>query len=306
MPAFLPHTGGSVSASTFSRHIHSTNAMRHATSVVPPANNMKDSAILCMTDEQVLELSTEEYNGVITTIRNMMQHFVFENEFFERCIMKMKMDPDLEPTLPNSGFSVCFTIRLRRPSGFFGTDRTVCLTGSQKCELARGELEEFTKDLAMMKNDCDAIISDFKVTLEDLDLTLIRIKRHHERLKKDVSPYLKDPSKKMEAHNAFLRFHQIVMDDLEAAAEKLKTANANCIVLHRDMLRHIKEYEVSGNQIHVVDIHELRVRSQEALQEIQRLYLQSCWYKALTARATLTLERTRVGLVCVAVGTSAF
>ncbi|CAH8504992.1 unnamed protein product [Dicrocoelium dendriticum] len=203
------------------------------------ALKMQEGSILCLTDEYVAGLASEDYAQVMKNIR---------------------------------------------------------LSGEHKCQLARDALEDTAKDITFAKKDFTSIITDLKITQEDLKITLGQIKRFRKYLQTQVVSVLDNPHRKLEARDAFMRYHKRILKDLDSTTEKLKTANINLSARYKDLVRSIHEFEASGEVIHAIDAEELRIQSKTAAAEMATQYLQHGWLKAVCARTTRALERSRATL----------
>ncbi|KER26828.1 hypothetical protein T265_13917, partial [Opisthorchis viverrini] len=111
------------------------------------------------------------------------------------------------------------TIRIKKESGAFDQTRYLRLTGEHKCMIARNYLDELAGDYAETNRICESLIGNYRITKEDLDLSMKSLKKQRNRLQRRVVPLIQDREKTMEAHHAFMHFHSIVLKDMELGAE---------------------------------------------------------------------------------------
>ncbi|OON20823.1 hypothetical protein X801_03289, partial [Opisthorchis viverrini] len=214
------------------------------------------------------------------------------------------------------------TIRIKKESGAFDQTRYLRLTGEHKCMIARNYLDELAGDYAETNRICESLIGNYRITKEDLDLSMKSLKKQRNRLQRRVVPLIQDREKTMEAHHAFMHFHSIVLKDMkhilpeavrqrlvhtnveswkgghgcrtkDAVTEKLRITNKNLLKRLDSVRQFLKEHERSNVMIQAVDFDEQQIQVTQALMRISELEDLIAVRKVVAARLTLSLEKLK-------------
>ncbi|TGZ73341.1 hypothetical protein CRM22_001583 [Opisthorchis felineus] len=237
-------------------------------------------------------MSLTEIKSNVTSINSMATSLKFENFMYQRQVVKLGLDSEVDQALAlvTSGQH---TIRIRRTSGTLEQTRYVRLNGEYKCMIAREYLDEMARDSAETNRICESIVSNYKITMEDLDLSMKYLKKQRHRLQQRVVPLLQHREKTMEAHHAFMHFYNIVLKDMDAVTEKLRITNKNLLKRLDSIRQFLKERARSNIMIQAVDFEEQRIRVVQASMRMLELKNLIAVRKAVAARLTLNLEKLK-------------
>ncbi|KAG5441761.1 hypothetical protein CSKR_114359 [Clonorchis sinensis] len=243
----------------------------------------------------IQSMSLPQLMSSISSINSMAARLQFENFMYQRHIVKLGLDSEIDQALAFAT-SAQYTIRIKKTSNAFEQTRYVLLKDENKCMIAREYLDELAGDIAETNRICESTISNYKITKEDLDLSMKYLKKQRYRLQRRVVPLLQDGEKTMEAHHAFMHFHSVVLKDMDAVTEKLRITNKNLLKRLDSIKQFLKEHARSNVMIQAVDFEEQQIQVTQASMRMSELENLIAVRKVVAARLTLSLEKMKGAL----------
>ncbi|XP_058011662.1 coiled-coil domain-containing protein 113 isoform X3 [Ahaetulla prasina] len=166
-----------------------------------------------------------------------------ETEMFEKFFSRLE-PKDLGVERPGSTLDLGQTPypRGRRKSrSRITTDRVICLTVEQKCDLVQRELEETKEDLQLMKENSERSLQNYLAILEEADIRLVEIKRAMMEFDKDIVKTITKKKGSVIASDKVLRYME---DQIRSRKEEL------------------------GEALHEVDFQQLKIENAQFLEKI--------------------------------------
>ncbi|XP_077166935.1 cilia- and flagella-associated protein 263 isoform X2 [Paroedura picta] len=160
--------------------------------------------------------------------------------------------------------------RLRRKSkSRIPTDRLVCLTVEQKCDLAQRELEETKEDIQRMKKNSEQILQNYLAVLEEADIRIVDIKKAIADFEKDIVKTITKKKGSIIASDKVMRYMEEKIRFRDVLKEKIRLKNDSLKVQKKKMQMQLKQKEELGEALHEVDFQQLKIENAQFLEKIE-------------------------------------
>ncbi|XP_058011663.1 coiled-coil domain-containing protein 113 isoform X4 [Ahaetulla prasina] len=193
-----------------------------------------------------------------------------ETEMFEKFFSRLE-PKDLGVERPGSTLDLGQTPypRGRRKSrSRITTDRVICLTVEQKCDLVQRELEETKEDLQLMKENSERSLQNYLAILEEADIRLVEIKRAMMEFDKDIVKTITKKKGSVIASDKVLRYMEDQIRSRDVLKEKIHLKNDSLKVQKKKMQMQLKQKEELGEALHEVDFQQLKIENAQFLEKI--------------------------------------
>ncbi|XP_061449665.1 coiled-coil domain-containing protein 113 isoform X2 [Rhineura floridana] len=163
---------------------------------------------------------------------------------------------------------VQYTRGRRKSKTRITTDRLVCLTVEQKCDLAQRELEETKEDIQRIKENSERILQNYMAVLEEADIRMTDIKKAMQDFDKDIIKTITKKKGSVIASDKVLRYMEDKIRSRDVLKEKIRLKNDSLKVQKKKMQLQLKQKEELGEALHEVDFQQLKIENAQFLEKI--------------------------------------
>nr|XP_008123235.1 PREDICTED: coiled-coil domain-containing protein 113-like [Anolis carolinensis] len=196
-----------------------------------------------------------------------------ETDMFEKFFNRME---PRERSLDKRGSSVDMTgqmmylqARARRKSrSRIPSERLICLTVEQKCDLAQRELDETKEDIQRMKEISEKAIQNYLAVLEEADIRRKDVKKATVDFDREIIRTITKKKGSIIASNKVLRYMEDRIRSRDILKEKIRLKNDALKVQKKKMQLQLKQKEELGEALHEVDFQQLKIENAQFLEKI--------------------------------------
>ncbi|KAH0619436.1 hypothetical protein JD844_000050 [Phrynosoma platyrhinos] len=193
-----------------------------------------------------------------------------ETDMFEKFFNRME---PREMVLERHGSSldlgqVPYARGRRKSKSRIPTERLICLTVEQKCDLAQRELEETKEDIQRMKENSERILQNLLAVLEEADIRRMDIKKAAADFDKEIIKTITKKKGSVIASSKVLRYMEDKMRIRDVLKEKFRLKNDSLKVQKKKMQMQLKQKEELGEALHEVDFQQLKIENAQFLEKI--------------------------------------
>ncbi|XP_042301270.1 coiled-coil domain-containing protein 113 isoform X2 [Sceloporus undulatus] len=156
----------------------------------------------------------------------------------------------------------------RKSKSRIPTERPVCLTMEQKCDLVQRELEETKEEMRRMKESSERTMQNLQAVLEEADIRGIDIKKAAADFEKEIIKTITKKKGSVIASNKVLQYMEDKMRKRDALKEKFRLKNDSLKVQVKKMQTQLKQKEELGEALHEVDFQQLKIENAQFLEKI--------------------------------------
>ncbi|TGZ66639.1 hypothetical protein CRM22_005206 [Opisthorchis felineus] len=172
---------------------------------------------------------------------------------------------------------------------FGAAGKVVRLSAERKCHIAKEEQLEFRKQFSCLREKSEALIDETQASLKRLHLLHDDISRQRKAFDKNVTVLVDDFAQRQMAVRAFVWFHQCYMKRMDICLHNMTLENRSLIELRKKLLR-LVDGPSQMNTLTAIDVSEMKIRWQTALQEFKRLHFQCIQAKSIFCKCTRKLD----------------
>ncbi|XP_048371247.1 coiled-coil domain-containing protein 113 isoform X2 [Sphaerodactylus townsendi] len=196
-----------------------------------------------------------------------------ESAIFQKFLSRMEPKdshavPERHPSSMDLG-QVTFPRSRRRSKSRVATDRLICLTVEQKCDLAQRELEETKEDIQRMKENSERVLQNYLAVLEEEDIRMVDIKKALADFEKDIVQTITKKKGSIIASDKVLRYMEEKIRSRDVLKEKIRLKNDSLKVQKKKMQMQLKQKEELGEALHEVDFQQLKIENAQFLEKIE-------------------------------------
>ncbi|TGZ66640.1 hypothetical protein CRM22_005206 [Opisthorchis felineus] len=219
-----------------------------------------------------------------------------ENGMFQRYIDRVGLS-NFVFSARSSGTSVSSSVRAMskmlchwsEAPAFGAAGKVVRLSAERKCHIAKEEQLEFRKQFSCLREKSEALIDETQASLKRLHLLHDDISRQRKAFDKNVTVLVDDFAQRQMAVRAFVWFHQCYMKRMDICLHNMTLENRSLIELRKKLLR-LVDGPSQMNTLTAIDVSEMKIRWQTALQEFKRLHFQCIQAKSIFCKCTRKLD----------------
>ncbi|KAM3828682.1 cilia- and flagella-associated protein 263 isoform 2-T2 [Vipera latastei] len=192
---------------------------------------------------ELAQLSTEQLLALVEENSHINSMLKIETEMFEKFFHRLEpkdSGAERHGSLLDLG-QAPYPRGRRKSKSRITTDRVICLTVEQKCDLAQRELDETKEDLQLMKENSEKTLQNYLAVLEEADIRLVEIKRAMMDFDKDIVKTITKKKGSVIASDKVLRYLE---DRIRSRKEEL------------------------GEALHEVDFQQLKIENAQFLEKI--------------------------------------
>ncbi|XP_070809120.1 cilia- and flagella-associated protein 263 isoform X2 [Pituophis catenifer annectens] len=192
---------------------------------------------------ELAQLSTEQLVALVEDNSHTNSMLKIETEMFEKFFSRVE-PKDLGAERHGSSLDLGqapYPRSRRKSKSRITTDRVICLTVEQKCDLVQRELEETKEDLQLLKENSERTLQNYLAILEEADIRLVEIKRAMIEFDKDIVKTITKKKGSVIASDKVLRYME---DRIRSRKEEL------------------------GEALHEVDFQQLKIENAQFLEKI--------------------------------------
>ncbi|KAG5443528.1 hypothetical protein CSKR_101089 [Clonorchis sinensis] len=251
-----------------------------------------DAAQLSPTSDMGRQKIVVKYNKLLRDIAIL----TLENGMFQRYIDRVGLSKFVF-SARSSGGSVSSSVRAMSKilchwseAASFGTaGKVLRLSAERKCRIAKEEQLEFQKYFRCLREKSEALIDETRASLEKLGLLYADISKQRKAFDKNVTVLVDNFAQRQVAVRAFVWFHRCYMKRMDICLQNMTLENRSLAELRAKLLRHL-DGRSQRNTVTAIDVSEMKIRWQAALQEFKRLHLQCIQAKSIFSKCTRKLD----------------
>ncbi|XP_032086794.1 coiled-coil domain-containing protein 113 [Thamnophis elegans] len=219
---------------------------------------------------ELAQLSTEQLLALVEENSHTNAMFKVETEMFEKFFTRLE-PKDVVGERHGSSLDLGqapYPRGRRKSKSRITTDRVICLTVEQKCDLVQRELEETKEDLQLMKENSERNLQNYLAILEEADIRLVEIKRAMMEFDKDIVKTITKKKGSVIASDKVLRYMEDQIRSRDVMKEKIHLKNDSLKVQKKKMQMQLKQKEELGEALHEVDFQQLKIENAQFLEKI--------------------------------------
>ncbi|XP_034281496.1 coiled-coil domain-containing protein 113 isoform X3 [Pantherophis guttatus] len=219
---------------------------------------------------ELAQLSTEQLVALVEDNSHTNSMLKIETEMFEKFFSRVE-PKDLGAERHGSSLDLGqapYPRSRRKSKSRITTDRVICLTVEQKCDLVQRELEETKEDLQLLKENSERTLQNYLAILEEADIRLVEIKRAMIEFDKDIVKTITKKKGSVIASDKVLRYLEDWIRSRDVMKEKIHLKNDSLKVQKKKMQMQLKQKEELGEALHEVDFQQLKIENAQFLEKI--------------------------------------
>uniref|UniRef100_A0ABM5EU21 Cilia- and flagella-associated protein 263 n=2 Tax=Pogona vitticeps TaxID=103695 RepID=A0ABM5EU21_9SAUR len=220
--------------------------------------------------QDLAELSLAQLAALVEETSYANSILQLETEMFEKFFRQIE-PKDLVPEKHGSSLDlgqVAYIRGRRKSKSRMTTDRLICLTVEQKCDIAQRELEETKEDTQRMKERSEKILQNYLAVLEEADIRIADIKRAMVDFDKGIVKTITKKKGSVIASDKVLRYMEDRIRSRDALKEKIRLKNDSLKVQRKKLQLQLKQKEELGEALHEVDFQQLKIENAQFVEKI--------------------------------------
>ncbi|XP_042301269.1 coiled-coil domain-containing protein 113 isoform X1 [Sceloporus undulatus] len=221
-------------------------------------------------EQDLSQLSLEELAALVEETRRGNAILKLQMDMFEKHVNRLesqKMATERHGSSVDLGQAPYGRGR-RKSKSRIPTERPVCLTMEQKCDLVQRELEETKEEMRRMKESSERTMQNLQAVLEEADIRGIDIKKAAADFEKEIIKTITKKKGSVIASNKVLQYMEDKMRKRDALKEKFRLKNDSLKVQVKKMQTQLKQKEELGEALHEVDFQQLKIENAQFLEKI--------------------------------------
>ncbi|XP_039209562.1 coiled-coil domain-containing protein 113 isoform X3 [Crotalus tigris] len=219
---------------------------------------------------ELAQLSTEQLLALVEENSHINSMLKIETEMFEKFFNRLEpkdLGAERHGSLLDLG-QAPYPRSRRKSKSRLTTDRVICLTVEQKCDLVQRELDETKEGLQLMKENSERTLQNYLAVLEEADIRFVEIKRAMMEFDKDIVKTITKKKGSVIASDKVLRYMEDRIRSRDVMKEKIHLKNDSLKVQKKKMQMQLQQKEELGEALHEVDFQQLKIENAQFLEKI--------------------------------------
>nr|XP_060644197.1 coiled-coil domain-containing protein 113 [Anolis sagrei ordinatus] len=225
---------------------------------------------------------TSHDNAMLKLETDMFEKFFSRMEPREKVPEKRSSSVDMGPALYGRG--------RRKSRSRIASERLICLTVEQKCDLAQRELEETKEDIQRMKETSEKAMQNYLAVLEEADIRRKDVKKATLDFDREVIRTITKKKGSIIASSKVLRYMEDRIHSRDVLKEKIRLKNDALKVQKKKMQLQLKQKEELGEALHEVDFQQLKIENAQFLEKIDERNQELLQLKMMVANTLQVLN----------------